>query len=133
MYECLQSVPFNPAVATNFIAYYNQSMQFQSTLAYLKDPPTSYQQPAVDFIGGLNLIQNQITTGVFQNQYDFEAALQTLIYSTHDAHVNLISGILGVFSFGTQYSIASVSTDGTSLPKIYLSGKLYYSSTLGAG
>jgi hypothetical protein len=86
----------------------------------------------VDFIGGLDLIQNKINTGVFQNQYDFEAALQTLIYSTHDAHVNLISGILGVFSFGTQYSIASVSKDGTSLPKIYLSGKPQYSSSFEA-
>jgi hypothetical protein len=94
-------------------------------LAYLKNPPTSYQQPAVDLIGELNLLQGKVSSNFFQNQYDFEAALQTLIYSTHDAHVNLISGILGVFSFGTQYSIASVSKDGLSLPKIYLSGQIY--------
>jgi hypothetical protein len=41
----------------------------------------------------------------------------------HDAHVNLIAGIMGVFSFGTQYGIASVSSDGVQLPKIYLSGE----------
>ena len=124
VYECLTSVPFNAAVATRFLQYYNDTIQFQSTLAYLKNPPASYQQPPVDFVGGLDVLQQRIIAGSFANQYEFEAALQTLIYSTHDSHVELIAGILGVFSFGTQYTIASVSMDGTSLPKIYLSGML---------
>jgi hypothetical protein len=119
----LTSVPFNAAVATGFLNYYNDSIQFQSDLAYLKNPPASYQQPAVDFVEGLGQIQTAINQGTFKNQYEFEATLQALIYSTHDNHVNFVAGILGVFSFGTDYAIASVSSDGIQLPKIYFSSE----------
>jgi hypothetical protein len=96
VYECLTSVPFSTAVATSFLNYYNDSIQFQSNLAYLKNPPASYQQPAVDFVEGLGQIQTAINQGTFKNQYEFEATLQALIYSIHDNHVNLVAGILGV-------------------------------------
>src|SRR5271154_6922560 len=89
-YECLTSVPFNPAVATRFLQYYNDTLQFQSTLTYLKNPPTSYQQPGIDLLGGLEQLQQGINNGNFSNQYEFEAALQTLLYATHDGHVDLI-------------------------------------------
>jgi hypothetical protein len=71
-----------------------------------------------------NLSEEVIANHPLTNRYEFEAALQALIYSTHDDHVDLVAGILGVFSFGTQYSIASVSLDGINLPKVYLSGRL---------
>jgi hypothetical protein len=122
VYECLTSVPFNPAVATRFIKYLNDSLQFQSTLAYLKTPPAGYQQPPVDLLGGLERIQALINTGSFENQYEFEATLQSLVYLAHDHHLSLAAGILGIFSFGTSYRIASVSIDGIQLPKIYLTG-----------
>ena len=123
VFECLISVPFNPAVATRFIQYYNDTLQFQSTLAYLKSPPPSYQQPAVDLIAGLNEIQSAIDTGFFQNQYDFEKSLQTLLYSAHDSHLQLYAGLLSAFTFGSPYELVSVSLDGE-LPKVYLLGML---------
>ncbi|KAJ3575361.1 hypothetical protein NPX13_g4059 [Xylaria arbuscula] len=60
IYECLISVPFNSAVATRFIAYYNDTLQFHAPLAYLKDPPSSYQQQSVDLVAGLNRLQDNI-------------------------------------------------------------------------
>jgi hypothetical protein len=125
-YECLTSVPFNGAVATRFMQYLYDSVEFQSNLAYLKNPPTTYQQPAVDLLGGLAHIQAKINNGAYANEYEFEAEIQALIYSTHDGHLYLSSGILGLFSFGSQYPIASVSVDGIQLPKVYLSGKMSY-------
>lgn len=118
----MTSVPFNPAVATGFLKYYNDTIQFQSTLAYLKNPPSSYKQPAVDLVAGLEYLQQQIQAGVFQNQYDFEVSLQNLVYSAHDAHLSLVSGILAAFSFGAPYGIVSVSGDGKQLPKVYRLG-----------
>jgi hypothetical protein len=59
-YECLTSVPFNPAVATSFLQYLNDTFLFQSTLACLKNPPASYQQPSVDLLAGLNDLQQGI-------------------------------------------------------------------------
>lgn len=110
-------------MATRFLQYYNDTLQFQSTLAYLKNPPASYKQPAVDLVAGLEYLQQQITAGVFQNQYDFEVSLQNLVYSAHDAHLSLVSGILAAFSFGAPYGISSVSIDGIQIPKVYLTGK----------
>ena len=121
-YECLTSVPFNPAVATRFLQYYNETLQFQSTLAYLKNPPPSYQQPAVDLLKGLEQIQQDIDKGAFHNQYAFEATLQNLIYSAHDAHLVLNAGVLAAFTFGSPYAISSVSIDGIQLPKVFITG-----------
>jgi hypothetical protein len=124
-YECLTSVPFNPAVATRFLEYYNDTLQFQSTLTYLKNPPASYQQPPVDLLQGLAQIQEGIDTGAFLNEYEFEAALQTLIYEAHDTHLNLVAGVLAAFTFGSPYDIVSVSIDGKQLPKVYLADDLF--------
>lgn len=127
VYECLTSVPFNPAVASRFIQYYNDTLQFQSTLAFLKDPPASYQQPATDLIAGLARIQQAIDNGQFKDQYSFEATLQTLIYSAHDAHLKLIAGVLAPFTFGLPFEVASISLDGKELPKVYVTCKLHQS------
>lgn len=121
-YECLTSVPFNPAVATRFLKYWNDTLQFQSTIAYLKDPPSSYQQPPVDLFGEVAKIQQGIDDGIFPNQYAFEATLQNLIYSAHDLHLNLEAGILAAFTFASPYGIASVSKDGIEIPKVYYIG-----------
>jgi hypothetical protein len=117
-------VPFNPAVATRFLKYYNDTIQFQSTLAFLKTPTSGYKQPAVDMLAGIKRIQEYIDTpGAFPNQYAFEATLQRLIYMAHDGHLALIAGVLSAFNFGSPYALASVSKDGKELPKVYLWGK----------
>jgi hypothetical protein len=93
----------------------------------LKNPPTSYQQPGVDLLLGLQHLQEGIDSGIFPNQYEFEAALQTLLYATHDAHVNLFAGILAAFTFASPYDIVSLSIDGIQLPKVYFA--CIYTST----
>lgn len=122
-FDCLSSVPFVPGVADQFLTYYNDTLQFQSTTAYLKDPPTSYQQPSIDLVQGLDQIRQGIANGVFGNQYAFEATLQNLIQQTHDTHLVLDFGILNAFSFGSPYGIVSVSPDGIQSPKVYCYGK----------
>lgn len=107
-------------MATRFLNYYNDTIQFQSTLSYLKSPPTSYQQPSVDLLAGLLDLQQGIDSGIFPNQYEFEAALARLLYAAHDGHLTLYAGILAAFSFGSPYDIVSVSPDGIQLPKVYL-------------
>ena len=120
VYQCLTSVPFNGAISSRFIRYYNDTLQFHSTLGYLKQPPAEYQQPATDLIAGLGRIQQAINDNLFPNQYSFEATLQQLIYSAHDAHVQLVSGALAAFKFAAPFEIVSVSKDGIELPKVYI-------------
>ncbi|KAI0114150.1 hypothetical protein GGR51DRAFT_578351 [Nemania sp. FL0031] len=122
VYECMTSVPFNAAVATRFIAYYNDTLQFQSTLAYLKNPRPSYQQNGVDLIEGLGRLQHNVNEGLYGSQYDFETDLMRLLYAAHDGHLKLYAGILATFSFSSPRDIVSVSTDGISPPKVYMSG-----------
>jgi hypothetical protein len=128
-YECLTSVPFNGAVATRFLQYYNDTIQFHTTPAYLRNPPTSYQQPSVDLFERLNQLQQDVDNSAFSNQYAFEATLQNLIYSTHDAHLELVAGVLSAFTFVSPYGIISVSTDGKELPKVYITGDLIESQS----
>ncbi|KAL8627048.1 hypothetical protein Q9189_007249 [Teloschistes chrysophthalmus] len=120
VHNCLISTPFNTTVATQFLSYYRDTLQFQSTLTYLKNPPATYRQPPVDLLGGLDTIQQAVNNGVYMNEYDFEVAVQKLIYSAHDAHISLYAGVLSVFSFGAPVSIVSVSSDGIALPKIFI-------------
>ncbi|KAF2831214.1 hypothetical protein CC86DRAFT_366632 [Ophiobolus disseminans] len=127
VFRCLQSVPFNGAVASRFIAYYNMTLQFQSTLAYLKDPPPGYQQPAVDVFEVLGQIQNNITAGVYKNQYGFEADVQLLVNRMHDSHVTLSAGILDAFSFVSPVGLVSVSADGKQAPEVYIAEDLLQS------
>ena len=119
-YNCLITAPFNATVATGLVSYYKDFLQFQSTLAYLKDPPPSYQQPSIDILASLDALETQIQAGAFKIEYDFEVALQTLIYAIHDAHVSLSAGILSIFTFGSPLRIVSVSSNGIEAPKIYI-------------
>lgn len=43
-----------------------------------------------------------------------------LVYSAHDAHVDLYAGIMSTFSFASEYDLVTVSADGTSTPEVYL-------------
>ena len=115
-------MPFNAAVATRFIQYWNDTLQFQSTLGYLRSPPEGYQQPAVDVMEALQSIQNNVTAGVYTNQYTFEADIQLLINRMHDAHVTLNAGVLQPFFFSSPYGLISASVDGTSPPEVFIAG-----------
>ncbi|KAH8893440.1 hypothetical protein GQ53DRAFT_685109 [Thozetella sp. PMI_491] len=119
-YACLKSVPFNAAVATRFVDYYNTTVQFQSTLSYLKTPPAGYQQPALDVVGELGRIKENINKGAYPDQYTFEADLQNIVYRIHDSHVDLYAGILASFVFASPFNVVSASKDGKEPPKLYL-------------
>ena len=79
-YECLTSVPLDIDAATGLIEYYRPYLEFLTTLAWLKDPPESYKQPAVDLMGGLENITSQISNDAFSGQYEFELAIQHLLH-----------------------------------------------------
>ncbi|RMZ66681.1 peptidase S41 family [Pyrenophora seminiperda CCB06] len=128
-YNCLTSVPFNSAVATRFVKYWNETIQFQSTLTYLKTPPEEYQQPAVDVLAELQRIQQKVDSSSYANQYEFEAEFQLLVYAIHDTHVSLNAGILSAFTFASPIEIASVSVDGKQEPRIYITEDIFDSQT----
>ena len=94
----------------------------------MKNPPSSYQQPAIDILAGLEQIQKDVAKGAFANQYAFEATLQNLVYSAHDAHFQLEAGILAAFTFLSPYSIVALSEDGVQTPKVYTTDDVAFST-----
>ncbi|KAK0122059.1 hypothetical protein ONS95_010323 [Cadophora gregata] len=119
-YECLTSVPLDKDAATSLIQYYKPYLEFLSTLAWLKDPPESYKQPAVDLIGGLENITSQISNNAFGNQYEFELAIRNLLHGAHEGHLALQTPLYSLFIFRSPFEFVSVSSDGSQLPQIYV-------------
>ena len=88
----------------------------------MKNPPSTYQQPAVDLIGGLNAIAEQISGSGYATEYDFELAILRLVQSSHDGHLIFNGGASAAFGFTSPYQLLSISTDGIQLPKVYAFG-----------
>ncbi|KAL2061304.1 hypothetical protein VTL71DRAFT_7577 [Oculimacula yallundae] len=118
--QCLTSVPIDKEAAVGLIKYFKPYLEFQSTLAWLKDPPKSYQQPAVDLMGGLENMTAQISAGSFTNQYDFELAIHTLLQGSHEGHLGLQTPLYSLFVFRSPFEFLSVSFDGVQLPQVFV-------------
>ncbi|KAF7948805.1 hypothetical protein EAE96_007993 [Botrytis aclada] len=119
--QCLQSVPLDVQRSSDFVDYIEPFWQFQSTLAYLKDPPPGYPLPGADMLGGLAEIKENVNSGYYTNQWEFEKDLHSLgNILPHDFHVNLPLPLMSVFSFGTADGpLVSISSDGLAMPEIY--------------
>jgi hypothetical protein len=123
-WDCLNEVPFNASSAKRLITALRPYMDWQSTLTQLKNPPAEYVekvQPAVDIIGGLDKIEDDIDDNKFKNEYDFGWALYTLIQSAHDGHFAYVPDSVGsIFTFGRRVPLVSVSADGEQLPAVFV-------------
>jgi hypothetical protein len=101
------------------------TLQFQSTRGYLEAPPAGYQRPPFDVNQALENIKQNVTAGVYKNQYEFEVQLQLLATQLRDTHVILNAGALSAFSFVSPFGLISASVDGKQAPEIYLDEDLY--------
>jgi len=72
VFSCLQSVPYDPDTDTKQVAWIQDVVQFQSTLAHLKKPPPGYPYPAVDLMARLQNISAFIPSQKCTNEYDIE-------------------------------------------------------------
>ncbi|KAF2798835.1 hypothetical protein K505DRAFT_232379 [Melanomma pulvis-pyrius CBS 109.77] len=122
-YACLKSVPIDTTAASDTIASVKQLMQFQSTLAYLKDPPEGYANEGVDIMGGLDDINTKVGNGGYDNEFDFENDVSMLIAKAHDGHM-YFDGMAssGVFRWrrSGQIALISASSDGKEAPKVWV-------------
>ncbi|KAF2834644.1 hypothetical protein M501DRAFT_1000091 [Patellaria atrata CBS 101060] len=123
-YECITSVPLNISAATALIESIRPYVKWQSTTAWLKDPPEEYVekvQGPVDLWAGLADIEANLTSGVWTQEYEFGFALYTLFQSTHDGHLVYVPDSVGkVFNWARTEPLVSVSSDGESSPQPYV-------------
>jgi hypothetical protein len=121
---CLQSVPLDKTAAIGFINWLKPYLEgFYSTIGWLKNPPPSYQQPAVDLIGGLNAISAKVSSNQYKSEYEFEAAVAQLINQAHEGHLGVPLPAYGTFTFIAPWEFVSYSSDGIQLPQVYVEGK----------
>ncbi|QIW99833.1 hypothetical protein AMS68_005351 [Peltaster fructicola] len=116
---CLKSVPLDTKRNPDLLKALRATVKFQSTLAYLKNPPPGALYPAVDLLGGIDDVASKLKSGYFQNEFDFQYELYGLSKSAHDFHFNLYVDITQIFRWRRSESLISVSKDSLSLPEIY--------------
>lgn len=131
-YACLTSVEIKSQQADETIAALKSMVEFQSTISYLKNPPQGYSNEKVDIMAGLDNIRNNIATGVYKNEYDFEKDIASLFVKAHDGHLSF-NGMAysGAFRWrrSSQIALMSASKDGSELPKVWAIGDFNRTST----
>lgn len=115
---CMRTVPIAKDTATGLVNYLQTFIPFQSTLSYLKNPPSGYAFPAVDLLGGLQTIQNNINSGGYTNEWDFEYDVFNLMQSSRDGHLTVWPFLVGSVGV-TRQPVVSISDNGNDLPKVY--------------
>lgn len=99
--------------------------QFQSNLAFLKNPPKGYVNEPVDILGGIDEIWKKVNSSSYTNEFDFENDIAVLFTKAHDGHLNFDGyAYNGVFRFrrSRQITLISGSNDGKERPKIWAVG-----------
>ena len=72
-YDCITSVPFNQSAALALVDSVVPYFRWQSTTAWLKDPPEEYTekvQPPVDVWGGLDKIRGKVVGNEYDNEFE---------------------------------------------------------------
>jgi hypothetical protein len=127
VYACLQDVPINVTLAVAQIDWIQQFISFQSTLAYLKEPPSSYPFPAVDIVAGLDSIRNKADAGTYENEYDFEYDVFKLLQKSQEGHLSFRPFLVYAFSYFRRAPLVSFSTQPSDLPRVYFLCKYHCS------
>ncbi|KAH7094752.1 hypothetical protein FB567DRAFT_12528 [Paraphoma chrysanthemicola] len=117
-FDCLSSVPVNTAGNQALIEELKKVWQFQSELVWLKNPGSDWEYGPLDIIGELDTIKSNL--GTFRSEYAVQLAIQNITIRTGNFHFNYLPDILQVFQFRRGFNVASISSDGKALPKLYV-------------
>ncbi|KEF63243.1 uncharacterized protein A1O9_01220 [Exophiala aquamarina CBS 119918] len=100
-------------------------LEWQSTLAYLKDPPPGYLLSATDLMSDAQTLRVAVENDAFTSELAFEKALTDILESSHDGHLYTSLPAMRVFGYiRTIDGIVSVSLDGRSTPDIFAYGDI---------
>lgn len=96
-------------------------VQWQTTLAWLKDPPSDYGFPPIDVVAKLNDIKSNVQNNKYSSEYDFQVDIHKTIRLAHDGHFYWQGDAMSQFIFYNSLvaDIVSVSPDGKAVPKLY--------------
>lgn len=121
--QCLQSVPLDTEGNIKLLEELNLYLEWQSNIAYLRNPPAEYTEDPIDILGGMEDIKQRLNSGDYLNEYDFQQDLTILFNKAYDNHFSWQSDILGTamqFQTAAGTELISISSDGIELPRVYL-------------
>ncbi|KAF2258554.1 hypothetical protein CC78DRAFT_526138 [Lojkania enalia] len=120
--QCLRSVPLDKDGNLQLIDDLKLYLEWQSNLAYLKNPPPEYTEEPVDVIAEMESMQKQLSSDGYSNEYDFQLDLNTLFNRAYDNHLawqpDILAGVMQ-FQRPAGFELVSVSSDGIALPEIF--------------
>ncbi|CAD6502332.1 BgTH12-04925 [Blumeria graminis f. sp. triticale] len=132
-YECLNSIPLNKTAAIDFVDSIEPYLEWQSDLAWKKDPPADYDCPAHDIIAALDQVRRNLVANKYANEYVFQIDLYRVFLKGCDGHLVIFPDAISKgFAFRRERSLVSVSEDGRSLPVIKLYDDVYNSPGKGS-
>ncbi|KAF2635977.1 hypothetical protein P280DRAFT_473397 [Massarina eburnea CBS 473.64] len=117
-YDCLNSVPVNIDGNSKLIDELKGIWSFQSDYKWFKNPPKDWELGPLDIDAQLDEIKKNLTS--YKSEYEVQKAIEKLTIRTGNFHFNYFPDILQVFVFSRDVGVASISDDGTSLPKLYV-------------
>jgi hypothetical protein len=119
-YDCITSVPFNQSAALALVDGIVPYVRWQSTTAYLKDPPKEYVekiQDPVDLWGDLEIIREKVVNGSYENEFEVRSISTYLYrvypltcYSSDSSSTFSLSRLTTATLFSYQMSLAQFST-----------------------
>ena len=117
--DCLLTVPCNHTAAIEWLESLKPYLGWQSTTAYLKNPPSGYWFPEYDIFARLQGMIDNIQQ--YKNEYHFELELFKTFGYANDGHLRYFPKLVtGLFGFGRPLSLVSISADGKSKPRPYV-------------
>ncbi|KAF2183866.1 hypothetical protein K469DRAFT_667597 [Zopfia rhizophila CBS 207.26] len=126
--DCLKSVPLDKDEDKALIEELMYYLSWQSNLAYLVDPPEGYTEERVDILDEINKIREKLNKDEYKDEYSVMYDLSMALTKSYDFHLAFTPDIMDVFSFRRgnigrglldEFALASVSSDGKALPKLY--------------
>lgn len=119
-YNCLNSVPVDTQGNSKLIDQLKQLWQFHSETVWLKNPGSDWENGPLDMMGELDEIKSNLKAGKYESEYQVHLAIQNITVRTGNYHLTYRPDILRVFTFRRQFGVASISSNGTALPKLYV-------------
>lgn len=119
-FACQQSVPLVEEDALSLLTGIKAWWEWQSTQAWLKNPPSDYPFPPVDLLGKVDALIADVQSGKITKEMDWQTQLVDIISSCRDGHLAFQPDAYSAFQYeNLLVGLVSVSLDGKELPHIY--------------
>ncbi|KAK1593784.1 uncharacterized protein LY79DRAFT_513634 [Colletotrichum navitas] len=118
-HDCLRSVPLHKEAAITLVDAIRPYLEWQSNLAYLKNPPVGYEPEPFDPVGHLQKVRERLVADAYSGELDFQEDLFEMTAKTRDGHFAFLPDALtGVFRFSRPFPLVSYAKNPFSTPVI---------------